>query len=250
MRHVIFKGKRLLLNRSTQGEEDFKYSLHFLSRNNPDIHENISVLNLLEKDSSALLTYIASQKRPSFLFVPPSKTHQVRKGAALFLLSLLLLSGFKIYQGLELEHEVLTLMPQVESLKLRLQNLKEDLENKDVEKLRAVLTHYHSLKTHSKNPLIHFEKLSFLIQKYQISLEDMKWQSGPPAELLLTFIMNEMPPKDLSITFSQFLKSCREIFPGTHLSILQAPFNSGLHETFKSPPELSHPLAQVRFIFP
>jgi len=249
-RHVIFKGNRLLLSRMTQGDEDFKSSLHFLSRNHPDIHEKLSVLNLFEKDPSALLTYMASRKRPSFPLISPSKVALLRKGAITLLVGSLLLSGFKGYQGIEFKSESEVLIPQIESLKLRLQNLKNNLENKEVEKIRDGLANYHHLKTHSENPLVRFEHLFPLIQKYQIRLENIKWQYGPPTELLLTFIMKETTPETLSSSFSQFLKSCTDIFPGVHISISSAPFNSGLQETFKGPPDISLPLAQVRLVFP
>lgn len=249
-RHVIFKGNRLLLSRMTQGEEDFKSSLHFLSRNHPDIHEKLSVLNLLEKDPSALLRYVASQRRPSFSLIPPSKALLFRRSALGLLMGSLLLSGFTIYQGFEFKNESHALMPQIESLNFRLQTLKNDLQNKEVEKIREDLDHYHYLKTHSETPFLYFEKLFPLLQKYQIRLENMKWHYGPPVELFLTFMMKEATPERLSSTFSQFLKSCTEIFPDVQVSISSAPFNSGLHETFKSPLETSHPLAQVRLVFP
>jgi hypothetical protein len=62
IRHMIFKGKRLLLTRASEREEDIKSSLHFLSRTHADIHETLEVLKCDYRD---LISFIVSQKKAS-----------------------------------------------------------------------------------------------------------------------------------------------------------------------------------------
>jgi hypothetical protein len=261
-RYVIFKGKRLLLSRLFQGEDDFKSSFHFLSRTYPDIHENLAVLNLEEELSSVLpiattlsnrhafLHYIVSLKYPSLSINSPLTTGRIRFFLSLVLLCTLGIVGISLHQGFYFRYKALDLLPQIEILRSRLQEHKAFLKNRDLIVLRRARDHYTLLKSHIKNPLELVEELSFLVKNNSVHLTEVKWQWRNQVELFLTFKMKNDSRQITAFQFDQLLKSTTKIFAGSQISVMKAPFNSALHETFKSPSESLFPIGAVKIILP
>lgn len=263
-RHVIFKGNRLLLSRMAHGEESLKSSLQFLSRNYPDIHENTHVLSLIDEipnllphvkrlpDSQALLSFISTLKHPSLVLTKPtsSKRLWVLAGAVIALLTTLLFTGLNAYQGIHYKTKTLTLLPEIEVLKAREHDLTALLGDKDVSALRLGSDHYRHLKSLIKNPLETIEKLAVLLKTHQIRLENLRWHHGQELEMIMSFLMEDRMRETLAERFESFLTSARDEFPGSQIEVLEGPFNSSTHEIFKSPSHSSHPLAQVRILFP
>ncbi|MBY0501809.1 MAG: hypothetical protein K2P93_07395 [Alphaproteobacteria bacterium] len=260
-RYVIFKGKRLLLSRPFQGEDDFTSSFHFLSRTYPDIHENLSVLNLEEEPSSVLpiatalshmhvfLHYMVSLKYPSFSIRLSSATAWMRFSIFLVFFCTLGIGGTNIYQGFHFRYKSIDLFSQVKILKSFIQKHKIFLKNRDLIALRRAKDHYTFLKSHIKNPIELIEKISCLIKRNAIHLTEIKWQRRNQVELFLTFKMNDSSHTIIASQLDQLLNSSTEIFSGSQLSVIKAPFNSAFHETFKNPSESLFPIAAVKITF-
>ncbi|OJW51047.1 MAG: hypothetical protein BGO67_11995 [Alphaproteobacteria bacterium 41-28] len=262
-RHVIFKGNRLLLSRLSQEEEDLKSSLHFLSRNYPNIHENLHVLSLVKKTPSLLdhvttltdpkdfIRFLAIQKHPSLVLNrdSPLQSLWVRGGAGIVLLSSLLFTGMNIYQGLDYKTKALVLLAEIEGLKSEAHPLKSRLQDKDMVTLRRTQEHYHQLKSHAVNPLQTFERLAVLLKEHKIRLENLRWHHGQELEMIIGFLMEDKTGELLASRFEIFLASCKRAFPKSQVQVLEAPFNSSTHEIFKSPSNTALPLAQIRIVF-
>jgi hypothetical protein len=263
-RHVIFKGRRLLLSRVSQGEEGLKSSLHFLGRTYPDIHENLHILSLLEKvpfllpnvktlpDPQVLLSFLGFLKHPSLVLSQsePSGRLKLRVGGGIFLLGIFLFGGLTIYQGFDYKTKALTILPEIESLKSRALPLKSLLQAKDVMTLRMALEHYHHLKSHTRNPLENIEQLSLLLKKHNVRLHTLRWHHGQQLDIVMGFLMEDKNGENLATRFDKFLTSCKDLFPNSQIQVLEAPFNSSIHEIFKSPSNSSLPFARVRILFP
>ncbi len=148
-RHVIFKGKRLLLSRGLLGKEDIRSSLHFLSRSYPDIHEKLHILTLMQEDvlpfphvkvlvdPQAFFKFLALQKRPSLLIQRnvSSRGRWLRVGGGVIFLSVLVATGITIYQGLDYQYKRKALLPKIEYLKTQGHFLESLLQNKDIDSL-------------------------------------------------------------------------------------------------------------------
>lgn len=263
-RHVIFKGNRLLLSRFSQGEEGLTSSLHFLSRNYPNIHEDLHVLSLVKEtpslfshvttltDPKDFFRHFALQKRPSFILDrgAPLQSLWVRRGAGIALLSALLFTGIHIYQGLDYKTKALALLPEIEALKGRAHPLKSRLQDKDMATLRRALEQYHELKSDTVDPLQTFEQLAVLLKEHKIHLENLRWHHGQELEIIIGFLMEDKTGEPLAIRFEMFLGACRRAFTKSQVQVLEAPFNSSTHEIFKSPSNTSLPLARVRIVSP
>ncbi len=264
MRHVIFKGNRLLLSRLSQGEEDLKSSLHFLSRTYPDIHESLDVLSLIKEtpsflphvkilsDPQALLSFLSAQKRPSLSFSQSSSSSllRLRVAAGVALLSMLFLTGYNVYQGLDYKRKVLTLSPEIGFLKDRVRYLNSLLKNTNVPTLRTASEHYHYLRARPLNPIEAFEKLSFLLKKQEIHLENLRWLHGQKLEIMMSLVMEDKIGEPLATHFERFLLACKDLFPKSQIHVIKGPFNSSIREIFKTPSPTSLPLAQIKIIFP
>ena len=263
-RHVIFKGRRLLLSRLSQGKEDIKTCLHFLSRGHPDIHEKLHVLSLVKESllpphqittlpgSQSFINFLASQKKPSLLIRPNTFSAYVwlRKGVGIAFIIILILNGINVYQGLNFKKVSLGFLSEIEILKVQTHELEFLLRDKNVITFRRGLEHYNQLKSHRTNPLKTFEQLSILLEKQNVRLENFKWHQGQELEIVMTFLMKDKIGSPLAVQFEAFLASCSEVFPKSQVQVLSAPFNSSVHESFKNPSDKSLPMAQVRIIFP
>lgn len=248
MRHVIFKGRRLLLSRFSQTEEESKASLHFLSRTHPDIHENLSMLSLIEKPEE-LRCFIVSRKKPSFLLCPASFSTILwrRWGGGIFLLAALAGIGFEVYQGVVFKNKTMVLAVEIKSLELLSKSLKSP---QDVVAIKVSLEHYALLKAYRKSPLKDFEQLAVLLKAHPVHLEHIKWHHEQQYEIDLTFLI-ESNTREMVITqFEALLASTRAGFPKSHLHVLEAPFNSSFHETFKSSSETASPRAHIKIVMP
>lgn len=122
IRHVVFQGNRILLSRLSEGEEEIKSSLHFLSRSYPDLYDNIDTINLDEKRTSSyshnLIEYMASQKKSSFSLHPLafSKILWLRRVMGSFLSLLVLWMGIEIYESFDFKKKNISLLADNTSL--------------------------------------------------------------------------------------------------------------------------------------
>jgi len=264
IRYVIFKGRRLLLLRPWSGEEDLRTSLHFLSRLYPDIHEKLHVLNLLNEipisfpdaitlpDPQAFIDFLISQKRASCaLNIDSSSQNQwVIRGIQFVCYSFLALASFSVYQSLHYQKETRALLSKTEVLKGRIQHKKALLKNKDVIQLRVALDHYYHLNSQMRDPFKVLETLSLALKKNHLRLENLIWNYGQTIEVEIGFFMQNHNESTLSNQFYTLLSSLSTLFPNSHIQIMEAPFKSGSHETYKYPLDLSLPMARIRIVQP
>lgn len=263
-RYVIFKGRRLLLFRLFQGEEDLRASLHFLSRTYTDIHEKLQVLSLvtditltlpnvtLLSDPEAFTTFLTSQKRPSlFLNINPSSQDiWIRKGrGAIFIVSLFLI-GMTIYQGMHYKRETHSILSTINTLKHQIQERKILLNNKNIFRLRSALDHYNRIKPQIRDPLKTLEQLSTALEKHHLHLESFTWNNGENVDIEIKFIIKENKDNTLSDQFNVLLSSFSEAFPKSQVHVIEGPFKSSSHETYKHPSDHSLPLTHIRIVLP
>ncbi|MBY0293615.1 MAG: hypothetical protein K2W92_10070 [Alphaproteobacteria bacterium] len=261
-RHVIFKGNRLLLSRLSQKEEDLKTSLHFISRAHQDIHENLQVLSLVKEDfvtlpevkvlpnPQAFLNFLASQRHPTFTLQrhPPFRFLWLRISMGIVFVGLLILIGLYFYQGYDFKNKKLEVRAKIDILKAKTHHLRTLLESKDVRTLRTALVQYHHLKSLTINPLKIINQLSTLLNMHKLRLHQLKWHNEAKPELIISFWMGNRLGSALAAQFESFLTSCQNIFPGSHIHVLKAPFNSSSHEIYKSHVDQSLPLAQIKIV--
>ncbi|HUX79396.1 MAG TPA: hypothetical protein VMW10_06605 [Alphaproteobacteria bacterium] len=248
-RHIIFQRNRLLLSRLSEGEEGIKSSLHFLSRNYPDINENLTVKTL--SDHQILLSFLATQKRPSLILRNvSSRILWLRVTAGFAQLSILFATTIMIYQGYDYKINSRTLLAEIPVLKNRVLSLKNHIGANDVASLRSALLDYQYLKSRTINPLKSFEKLASLLKEDNLRLENLSWQNRQELEIIMSFLMKNEAREMLATRFERFLDSCRNGFPKSQIYVLEGPYNSGIHEVFKNPTKTSLPLAQVRIRLP
>ncbi|MBI2707058.1 MAG: hypothetical protein HYX35_01915 [Proteobacteria bacterium] len=248
MRHMVFKGKRLLLVRTSQGEEDIKGSLHFLSRTYADIHETLEVV---ECDSQELISSVVSQKKSSFplALAAFSTAPWIRKSMGAGLSLICLWTGVEVYEGSVFKRKTPFVLSEGSSLKEASQALTSRLDGKDVSWMRRALAHYDELKPSKTEFLQDIQQLSLLLKMYPIRLESMRWHQEQQLEILLSFLIEECDTKNEALeTFEAFLLSAHEHFPNSHLQVLEAPFKSGPQETFKDSSEGELPRVQVKIV--
>lgn len=263
-RYVLFKGSRLLLFRPFQGEEDLRASLHFLSRTYGDIHEKLQILSLLTditltlpnvkilSDSQGLIHFLTSQKRPSLcLNLNPSlQDIWVRKGVGALSMISLFLIGMMIYQGMKYKRETHILLLTIDWFKHQIQAKKNLLKNRDVLRLRSALDHYNHIKPQIRDPLKTLHQLSTVLKNHHLRLESFIWNNGENVDLEIKFIINENKNSTLSDQFDAMLSSFSEAFPNGQVKVIEGPFKSSSHETYKHPSELSLPIAHIRIVLP
>jgi len=248
IRHVIFKGKRLLLSRLTQGDEGNKTSLHFLSRTYPDIHENIDFLSLMD-NPKALKNFIASQKKP-FLFLYPAtfSANSWLRHMGIVLITILLLGIIvEVYQGFLFKRKIKNISSEISSLKSLAEDLKLTVPVKNVAALRNSLDHYEFLKQYTKSPLQNFDQIAVLLKNQPVHLESASWSHKERQEINLVFLMEGKDRRLLFTQFEAFLASIRKMFPKSQIQVLEAPFNSSPQETFENS-EHALPKVQIKII--
>lgn len=264
VRHVIFKGNRLLLSRVSPIAEDLMTSLHFLSRTYPDIHEKVHIISLLKNthltlshvkflpDSQAFLKYLVSKTRPSLPLKPNIASGMIwlRRGAGALILCGFALSATFIYQGFYFKNKSIELFPRINKSKIQIKNIKSRLEGQDIPSLRAGLENYQFLKSRTADPLIIFKKLSLWLNQNGIHLQSFTWRQEKNVEMVLTFLMEQDHSEALITQFEGFLESSSTFFPKSKIHVIEAPFHSSAHEIFKDSLKESPPIAQVRVVLP
>jgi hypothetical protein len=261
IRHVIFKGRRLLLSRLSQGNEDIKSSLHFLSRSHPTLYENLKILTLTKEtllsfvptktlpDPQAFLWFLGALKRPLLplrMSISLNKAW-IRPIAFIAGASFLMAIGIMIYEGQEYQTKAFALSKEIEALKSKIQHLKPLLTGQNVPHLRQALEQYHLLKVQKLTPFAALEKLSILLKKHQLHLEMVKWS---PLEIDIKFLMHGQDRKSLAPQLDSFLVSCRKVFLQGEVLLLQGPYKSSPQETFESLSEGALPMVRVKIVLP
>ncbi len=249
MRHVVFKGKHLLLVRTSQGEEDMKGSLHFLSRTHADIHDTLEVIKC---EAQELISFVVSQKKSSFPLSSSafSSSLWIRKGMGACLSLICLWTMIEGYEGFMFKSKTSPVLFEGVSLMKTSEALTSRLEGKDVTQLRRALAHYDEVKPYQAGPLKNIQQLASLLKMYPLRLESVRWHQEQQLEILLSFLMESVSKKATLATFEAFLLSAHEHFPKSHLQVLEAPFNSSPHETFKDSPEGELPRVQFKIVGP
>jgi|GEM_PF-3962371 len=235
-RHMVFKGKRLLLSRLSHAEEDLKGSLHFLSRTYADIHDNLEVFKCAAHD---LITFLSSQKKASFPLSEATLSYSfwARRSIGTFLGFVCLWSGVELYEGICFKQKISSLLSEATSLRETSQDLTTRLKNQDAHKLQRSVAYYQELTPYQRDPLQDVERLSSLLKMHPFYLESVEWHHEQHLEILLTFLIDKTSKKDVLAAFESFLLSTQEHFPRSQIQVLEAPFKSGSHETFKGSAE-------------
>lgn len=261
IRHVIFKGRRLLLSRLSQGNEDIKSSLHFLSRSHSSLYENLKILTLTKEnllsfvptktlpDPQAFLWFLGSLKRPLLPLRMSISLNKmwIRPIAFIVGASFLMAIGIMVYEGQEYQTKALAISKEIEVLKGKIHHLKPLLAGHNVSRLRHALEQYQLLKVQSLTPFETLEKLSILLKKHQLHLEMVKWS---PLEIDIKFLMHEQDRKSLASQLDSFLVSCRKAFSQGKVLLLQGPYKSSPHETFESLSEGMLPMVHAKIVLP
>lgn len=118
---------------------------------------------------------------------------------------------------------------------------------KNIEKQRAAISHYHYLQSQEKDFFLVLTKLSAVLEKHHLSLESFIWDDKA---FEIVFFLPNHKTIDLSEHIRNLLRSFSQAFPKSHLHILEGPFKSGAHETYKYPPEFPYPRARLRLELP
>lgn len=260
IRHVIFKGRRLLLSRLSQGNEDIKSSLHFLNRSHPTLYEKLKILTLKESllsfvptktlpDSQAFLWFLGSLKRPLLSLRMSSSLNKlwIRPLAFIGGASFLIAIGTMIYEDQNYQTKSFGLSKEIEVLKSKIDRIKPFLTGQNVPRLRQALEQYQLLKVQKLIPFEVVEKLSILLKKHHLHLEMVKWN---PLEIEIKFLMQGQDRKSLSLQLDSFLVSCRKVFSQGEVLLLQGPYKSSPHETFESLSEDMLPMVRVKIACP
>lgn len=263
-RYAIFKHKRLLLFRPWSGEEDMRRSLHFLSRTYPDIHEKLQILNLIGNislsfpyvttlaDPQAFINFLIFQKggTPILKIIPSLHCQWLKIGTALIFISFIVLSCVTLYQALLYKHKLKTLFSNLDTVKKQIQHHKILLKNQDIVFLRSALNHYGYLTSQIRDPFITFKKLSIVLKKHQLQLESLLWNYEQTVSLEMSFFMKNHNNTSLVHQFNALLDSLTKAFPTSHIQIIEGPFQSSGHETYKYPTTSSLPMARIRIELP
>jgi hypothetical protein len=254
IRHVVFQGKRILLSRLPQGEEEVKSSLHFLSRPHPDVYDDIDIINLDEKGVPSypygLIEYIASQRKSSFCLhhLLMSKSLWIRKGMGGFLSLLLLWMGVEVYESFDFKQKNVSLLS--DNMFLKRTTEVSLLPSKDTPLFHRAVDQFTFLKFYLHDPLKDFEQLAQALKAHPIHLESLIWSFNNHREITLSLSMEGETQNSLPEHFETLLSSLRDHFPKCQIQVIQAPYNSSPHETYKSSSEDSRPLVTLQVKFP
>ena len=263
-RHVIFKDKRLLLCRPLSGEEDLRMSLHFLSRTHSDIHEKLQILSLMDPSPLAVaqetivsnphefIHFLAFQKKPSLSLniTSASQNRWIKKGILLFFSSSFCWGSFMTYQALNYKKESDALLSKINPLNIQIQTYKAIIKNKNIGHLRSILNHYNHIKSQIKDPLKNFESLFTVLNKHHLRLQTLRWNAEKEVSIEIDFIMQNHKGGALSDQITSLLSSLAIVFPNCQIQILEGPFKSSTHETFRYPSDHPLPRVHLRIILP
>jgi hypothetical protein len=251
-RHVVFKGKSLLLSRLSQENEDDKSCLHFLSRTYQDIYDNLDSINLNENRTNlrpnSFLRFITSQNKPSLRLRPVafSKDIWIRRGFAIVLSLSVLWMGIETYRSYDFKRKKHSLCSEYETLKRITEGPLPTFSEKNMATLQKALDQFSSLKPYFHDPLKDFEKLSHIMRTHPISLESLKWSFNDHLEMTLSFLMREEIKGVLPTQFEALLSAFQTLFQGSQIQVLEAPYHSSPHETFVRSTEEALPLVTIR----
>lgn len=262
--YVIFEKKRLLLVRLFHSKDDFQAALHFLSRKFPNIHEKLQIYSVNLKtnflnsqviklnEPHYLLKYFFSQKKPSLkiqrrIYLSRSL---VRTSILSFIAVLTLMNGILLYQAYDYKNKLAGVEAHSKTLKLHIETLKEDLGEENILSLQKAINAYSFLKSENSFSFKIFEKLALLLKDKPLKLEGLSLKYEKGLEILLDISMKQGAAQELVKGFDHLLLSCKTIFPQGQVDVLEAPLNSGPHETFKSSLTPPLPLAKIRILLP
>lgn len=249
-RYVVFKDKRLLLARSFVGEEDLKTSLHFLNRHHPDIYEGLQVVNLVEGVKlsfprvitvpDTFLDFLTSRKNGT-LSIGPKNRQWMRKMLGLCTVSCFMLAGGLVYQGLQEKNETNRITLKINEIRREILAIKPG----NITALRSAIAHHDHLKSQTRTPFSSLEKLADLLSKHPLKLQQLIWNHEKDLSLEISFLIKG---ESLSDTFNAVLLSLGEAFPKSRVQVLEAPFKSGVHETYEYPLSDPHPMGRIRMV--
>lgn len=262
--YVIFEKERLLLARPFHGNDDFQAALHFLSRKFPDIHEKLQIYSVNSKtdfpnaqaiklsEPHCLLQYFFSQKRPSLKIQRRFHLTRtwIRSSILGFMAVLSVVNGIFLYHAYDYKGKLLGVETHNKELEKHLTTLKSELGVRDIPSLRKALQAYSFLKSQTTFSIKILEKLALLLKDKPLRLESLSLKQDKGLEIILDISMKTSKTEGIIKDLDQFLLACTTIFPQGHISILEAPLNSGPHETLKSGPTPSLPLAKIRIYLP
>ncbi|MBX9786707.1 MAG: hypothetical protein K2Y08_05155 [Alphaproteobacteria bacterium] len=262
--YVIFEKERLLLARSFYSKDDFQAALHFLSRKFPDIHEKLQIYSVNSKadflnsqviklnDPNCLLQYFFSQKKPSLKIQRRFHLTQtwIRTSILSFIAVLTLMNGALLYQAYDYKNKLPGVQSHTKILKLHIETLKKDLGEQDILSLQKAINAYSFLKSQNTFSSIIFEKLALVLKNKYLKLEGLNIKYGKCLEIILDISMKQKAAQELLKDFDHLLLSCKTTFPQGQVDVLEAPLNSGSHETFKSSFTSPLPLAKIRILLP
>ena len=245
-RHIIFKGRHLLLSRSIPSKEDLKKSLYFLSRNFPDIENNIQISMCDLKD---FLLFIRSQKKTPLSLTSHSdlKKFFLRAGMICFFSITCLGSSVAVYRGYGFKNATFCLLPKIDTVEASLR--KSEKTTYDGSFREAVET-YMGIKAYEKNPLKTFEILAKVLKNHPLILEKIKWTHEKTEEITLVFFIKEDVFDEVNYHFDSLFLSIKKTFPLADIVILTAPFNSGNNEVFKGTANMEFSKASLHIRFP
>lgn len=243
-RHLVFKGKHLLLCRIVPSEEEPHSALHFLSRTYPDLYQYLEITSLTEP--FLFLQFITTQSRPALSLSPLLPQKWLTFLPWLALLFSFSWMGIAVYQGVEFQEKI----KDLEDQRLSLQRTMKCLSGGKKQSLsRAAIEGYQKLLPRFQDPLSDIEVLAALLEDHSLYLEKLEMHYGAGRLLTLDFVIDAPTRSELATYFADFLESCHEAFPAARVDVIQAPFNSGLHEIFTTP-EVTRPLASIRIVIP
>ncbi len=227
-RHLIFKGKHLLLSRLVPHEEDEQTSLHFLSRTYSDLRDGLEITQLT--DPLIFMKFVGRQRRSTFALHPLKPRNNQRPLMAGALMVSLVWSGLLIFQGIGFRTKTEALF----SVIVALQHAERTLSPIDEgSPSRKAIEAYGQLVVGYKDPLEDIETLSHLLEQQDLYLEKLAVRYGQGREIMLEFLMRESTKSALATRFEKFLEACHGYFPTARLEVMSAPLHSSPHETFK-----------------
>jgi hypothetical protein len=160
------------------------------------------------------------------------------------------MNGILLYQAYDYKNKLLGVQTHTKTLKLHIETLKRDLGEQDIPSLQKAINAYSFLKSGNAFSFKIFEKLALLLKNKPIKLEGLSLKYEKCLEILLDISMKQRAAQELLNDFDHLLLSCKTTFPQGQVDVLEAPFNSGPHETFKSSLTSPLPLAKIRILLP
>lgn len=135
-------------------------------------------------------------------------------------------------------------------MKLHIETLKKDLGKQDISFLQKAIRTYSFLKSENTFSFKILEKLALLLKNKSAKLEGLSIKCEKGIEIVLDISMKQGGAQELVKDFDHLLLSCKTLFPQGQVDVIEAPLNSGPHETFKRSLITPHPLAKIRILLP